>query len=95
VVVLGVSPDSVEDQAKFKEKENLPFTLIADEDHQIAETYGVWKEKKMFGKTFMGVERTTFLIDPQGKIAQIFPSVDPKTHSQQVLTALAELQSGG
>jgi peroxiredoxin Q/BCP len=92
VTVLGASPDTVKDQAKFKEKENLPFTLLADEDHQLAEAYEVWVEKKMFGKTFMGVDRTTFVIDPAGKIAKIFPKVSPKEHSEQVLAALEALQ---
>lgn len=90
---MGASPDSVERQAKFKAKHDLPFILLADEDHQIAERYGVWKEKKMFGKKFMGNERTTFLIDPQGNIAKIFPKVSPKEHSRQVLDALAMLQA--
>ena len=90
-VVIGVSPDSVKQQAKFKEKHQLPFTLLADEDHQVAELYGVWQEKKMYGKTYMGVVRTTFLINPEGQIARIFPKVTPKTHSEQVLAALKEL----
>ena len=91
-VVMGVSHDTVEDQAEFKKQENLPFILIADPEHQIAEQYGVWKERERFGKKFMGIERTTFLVDPDGKIAKIFPAVDPETHSQSVLDALAELQ---
>jgi peroxiredoxin Q/BCP len=93
--VLGASPDSVKDQAKFKQKEDLPFILLSDEDHKIAESYGVWKEKTMFGKTFWGNERTTFLIDPEGKIAKVFPNVKPDEHSELVLTALASLQSAG
>jgi len=91
--VLGASPDTVEDQAKFKAQESLPFTLLADEEHQVAELYGVWQERKMYGKTFMGIVRTTFLIDPAGKIGKIFPNVNPKNHTQQVLDALAELQA--
>lgn len=93
--MLGASPDSVKDQAKFKQKEDLPFILLSDEDHKIAESYGVWKEKTMFGKTFWGNERTTFLIDPEGKIAKVFPNVKPEKHSELVLTALAALQSAG
>jgi len=93
-VVLGVSPDSVERQAKFKAREDLPFPLLADTDHRIAEAYGVWKEKSLFGKKYWSVERTTFLIDPQGKIARIFRKVKPARHSQQVLDALAELTAG-
>jgi len=90
-VVIGVSPDSVARQAKFKQKHNLPFILLADEDHQIAEAYQIWKEKKMFGKAYWGNERSTYLIDPQGQIARVFPKVKPKEHSGQVLAALAEL----
>jgi peroxiredoxin Q/BCP len=91
-VVLGVSPDSVKRQAKFKQKEGLPFTLVADEDHQVAELYEVWKEKSMFGKTFKGNERTTFLIDPEGRVAKIFPKFHTTSHSNQVLDALSVLQ---
>lgn len=91
VVVMGVSPDPVERQAKFKAKENLPFILLSDENHEVAEKYGVWVEKKMYGKTYWGNERTTFIISPEGKIEKIFPKVKPATHSEQVLAALAEL----
>jgi thioredoxin-dependent peroxiredoxin len=90
VVVLGVSPDSVATQAKFKAKEKLPYPLLADENHEVAEKYGVWVEKSMYGKKFWGVERTTFLIDANGMIARIFRKVKPDTHSQQVLAALRE-----
>jgi len=90
-VVLGVSPDSVETQAKFKEKENLPFILLADEEQSVAEQYGVWIEKSMYGKKFWGVERSTFVINPNGVIEKIFRKVKPQTHSEQVLSALAEL----
>ena len=89
-VVLGVSPDSVKRQAKFKAKENLPFTLLADEQHEVAETYGVWVEKSMYGRKYWGVERSTFLIDPEGRIETIFRKVKPETHSEQVLVALSE-----
>jgi peroxiredoxin Q/BCP len=88
---MGASPDSVESQAKFKAKENLPFILLADEEHEIAEQYGVWVEKSMYGKTFWGIERTTFLIGPDGAIERIFRKVNPQTHSEQVLAALAEI----
>jgi peroxiredoxin Q/BCP len=88
VVVLGVSPDTVEDQAKFKAKENLPYALLADKNHEVAEKYGVWVEKSMYGKKFWGVERTTFLIDADGLIAKIFRKVKPETHSEQVLAVL-------
>ena len=90
-VVLGVSPDSVELQAKFKEKEDLPFTLLADENHKVAELYGVWVEKSMYGKKFWGVERSTFLIDPNGAVNHIFRKVKPETHSKQVLAILTNL----
>jgi peroxiredoxin Q/BCP len=88
VVVLGVSPDSVVTQAKFKAKEKLPYSLLADENHQVAEQYGVWVEKSMYGKKYWGVERTTFLIDPNGIIETIFRKVKPDTHSEQILAAL-------
>lgn len=89
--MLGVSPDSVKRQAKFKEKEGLPFILLADEEHQVAEQYGVWVEKSLYGKKFWGNERTTFIINPEGVIEQIFRKVKPQTHSEQVLAALAQL----
>jgi peroxiredoxin Q/BCP len=87
-VVVGVSPDTCAAQAKFKSKFDLGFTLLADKDHKIAEDYGVWKEKSMYGKTYMGVERTTFLIDEQGKIKKIFNKVKPAGHAQEVLAEL-------
>jgi peroxiredoxin Q/BCP len=89
-VVIGVSPDSVKRQAKFKEKENLPFILLADENHEVAEKYGVWVEKSNYGRKYWGNERTTFLIDPEGQIEKIFRKVDPKSHSEQVLSCLLE-----
>ena len=88
-VVLGVSPDSPELHVKFKEKYGLPFTLLADEDHAVAETYGVWVEKSMYGKRYMGVERSTFVIDADGNIAKIMRRVKPDTHADDVLAALA------
>lgn len=89
MVVIGVSPDSVARQAQFKAKEDLPFTLLSDEDHEVAEQYGVWVEKSLYGKKFWGVERSTFLIDPTGHLERIFRKVKPKKHSEQVLSALA------
>jgi thioredoxin-dependent peroxiredoxin len=89
-VVIGVSPDPVKKQAKFKAKENLPFILLADENREVVEKYGVWVEKSNFGKKHWGVERTTFLIDAEGTIEKIFHKVKAETHSQQVLSALAE-----
>ena len=91
--VVGVSPDTVAAQRKFADKYGLDFTLLADEDHRVADLYGVWGEKKMYGKTYMGVQRATFLIDPDGKIAKVFPKVSPKTHDEVVLAALGELAS--
>lgn len=88
-VVVGVSPDTVKAQAKFKEKFGLPFTLLADSDHKVAEDYGVWKEKSMYGKKYMGVERTTFIIDPDGKIKRVFSNVKVEGHTEELLAALA------
>jgi len=88
VVVLGVSPDDAESHAKFAEKFSLPFTLIADEGHKIAEAYGVWVEKSMYGKTYMGVERSTFVIDEAGKLAAIYRKVKPAETVAEVLAAL-------
>jgi len=88
-LILGISPDTVEDQAKFKTKFDLPFTLLADADHAVAELYGVWKEKKNYGKTYMGVERTTFLIGRDGRIAHIFQKVKPQGHAAEVEAAIA------
>lgn len=88
VAILGVSPDTVKKQAKFKEKWDLPFPLIADEDHSIAEAYGVWGPKKFMGREYEGVHRTTFIIDKQGKIKQVFENVKPSEHSQEILAAI-------
>ena len=88
VVILGVSPDSPKKHTKFKEKYGLPFTLLADEDHQVCELYGVWGRKKYIGREYDGVFRTTFLIDSQGKILKVFQNVKPDGHSEQVLAAL-------
>ncbi len=86
----GISPDKPEAQQKFAAKYGLPYTFVADPDHAIAEAYGVWKEKSMYGKKYMGIERTTFLIGADGKIAKIFPKVKPEGHAEQVLAALSE-----
>lgn len=91
VVILGVSPDSVKKHAKFKEKYSLPFTLLADEDHQVCERYGVWGRKKFMGREYDGVFRTTFLIGSDGKILKVFEDVKPAEHSAEVLQALREL----
>ena len=87
-IILGVSPDAVSSHESFQEKFNLPFPLLADEDHSVAEKYGVVKEKTNDGKTYMGIERTTFVIDSQGKIAKIFPKVKVDEHHKEVLEAI-------
>jgi len=91
VTVLGVSPDSVKSHVKFKEKFQLPFSLLADEDHHLCDLYGVWGPKKMMGCEYEGVLRTTFLIDAHGKIARVFENVRPSEHSAEVLAALKSL----
>ena len=88
-VVLGVSPDSVEDIKRFHDGQGLNFTLLADADHAVAERYGTWGEKKLYGKTYMGVRRATFLIDGDGTVAHVIPKASPKTHDEQVLALLA------
>jgi len=88
VVVLGVSPDSVESHARFADKYGLPFPLLADEGHALAEQYGVWVEKKLYGNASMGIARTTFVIDPEGRIAHVFRNVRAEGHEQQVLDRL-------
>lgn len=87
-VILGVSPDKPAALAKFKEKYKLPFTLLSDIDHHVANAYGTWVEKSMYGRTYMGVERSTFLIGKDGKIKQIFRKVKPATHPGDVCQAL-------
>jgi peroxiredoxin Q/BCP len=87
-VVLGVSPDKETSHVKFKQKYGLPFTLLADPEHEVAEQYGVWAEKKYMGRTYMGVERSTFLIDPEGRIAKVMRRVKPDTHVERVLAEL-------
>ncbi len=87
-VVIGVSPDSVESHKKFAEKYDLPFTLLSDENKEVLEKYGVWKEKSMYGRKYMGVERTTVIIDDKGKIKKIFNKVKVPNHEQEVMEAL-------
>jgi peroxiredoxin Q/BCP len=88
VVILGVSPDSVKDQAKFKKKFELPFTLLADEDHKIADQYSVWGLKNFMGREYDGVHRTTFLIGEDGKILAVFEKVKPSKHSEEILASI-------
>ena len=90
-VVIGVSPDPVKKVKKFHDDEGLNFTLLADEDHAIAEEYGVWAEKSMYGRTYWGVVRSTFIIDADGVVRHVIPKVTPKKHDEQVLAALADL----
>jgi thioredoxin-dependent peroxiredoxin len=91
-VVLGVSPDSVKSHKKFKEKFDLPYPLIADEDKKIVNAYGVWGEKSMYGRKYMGVARTTFVIDRDGKIARVFEKVKPADHAVEVAEVVAALK---
>lgn len=89
-VILGVSPDSVSSHKKFAEKYDLPFNLLADEDKKIVQLYDVWKEKSMYGKKYMGVERTTYIIDEEGKIKKIFNKVKVDGHNVEVMEALKD-----
>ena len=90
-VVLGISPDSVKSHQKFKEKFKLPYTLVADAEHAIAEKYGVWAEKSMYGRKYWGVARTTFVVDKAGKIAKVFEKVKPEGHAPEVADAVKAL----
>ena len=87
-VVLGVSPDSVAKHVKFRDKYGLPFPLLADTEHEVAERYGVWGEKKYMGRTYMGVDRSTFVVAPDGTVAKVMHGVKPATHADDVLAAL-------
>jgi len=89
--VLGVSPDPVKAVKKFHDKQSLGFTLLADADHAVAEQYGVWVEKSMYGRTYMGNARATFLIDEEGVVRHVIPKASPKTHDDEVLAALGTL----
>ena len=91
--VIGISPDEVGAIDKFDRKHDLGFTLLADADHAVAEKYGAWVEKSMYGRKYMGVARATFIVDPKGKIAKVFPKVQPKKHDDLVLKALDQLVS--
>jgi peroxiredoxin Q/BCP len=89
--VCGVSPDSVASHCKFIEKQSLSFELLADEDHSVSEKYGVWAEKSMYGRKYMGIMRTTFLIEKTGKIAKVWEKVKPEGHAAEVLEAVKQL----
>lgn len=90
-VIIGVSPDSVASHKKFQQKYSLPFTLLSDESKEVVEKYGVWKEKSMYGRKYMGVERTTIIIDKKGAVRKIYPKVKVAGHNAEVLSALNEL----
>ena len=90
-VILGVSPDSVQSHKKFSEKYELPFDLLSDEKKQVLEKYGVWKEKSMYGRKYMGVERSTFVIDKTGKVMKIFRKVKVENHNDEVMKVIKEL----
>ena len=90
-VVLGVSPDSLESHRKFKQKFQLPYRLLSDEGHRLADAFGVWKQKSMYGLKFMGIERTTVIIDRSGQVARIFPKVKVPGHVEEVEKAVREL----
>ena len=94
-MILGVSPDSPKSHAKFRAKYDLPFTLLADEGHAVAERYGVWAEKSMYGRKYWGNLRTTFVVDRDGRIARVFERVQPAGHAAEVAAALDELKAGG
>ena len=87
-VVLGISPDDERSHRKFKEKYDLPFTLLADTDHSVAEQYGVWGEKRYMGRTYLGVNRSTFVLDADGTVTRVMHDVKPATHADDVLAAL-------
>jgi peroxiredoxin Q/BCP len=93
--VWGVSPQGAKSKRAFSEKFGLPFTLLADEDHAVADEYGSWVEKQNYGKTYWGVARRTFLIDPNGRVAKVWPKVKPEGHAAEVLAALDEAQARG
>jgi peroxiredoxin Q/BCP len=88
--IVGISPDKEPAQQRFAEKYGLPFTLVPDPDHSIAESYGVWKQKSFMGRKYMGIERSTFVVDPEGKIGKIFEKVKVTDHVEKVLESLAE-----
>ena len=91
--VLGVSPDPVEAIKKFHDRQSLSFTLLADSDHAVTELYGVWVEKKNYGRTYWGAQRATFLIDEEGVVRHVIPKASPKTHDDEVLAALGDLKT--
>lgn len=93
--VVGISPDPVSAVKRFHDEQGLNFTLLADEDHAVSEAYGVWVQKSMYGNTYMGVQRATYILDPDGRVAHVIPKATPKTHDDQVLKALGTLATAG
>lgn len=93
LTVIGVSVDSVESHKKFKEKYKLPFTLLSDQEKKVVSAYGVWGKKKFMGKEYFGTRRTSFLIDPQGRIRKIYENVNPETHAEEVLKYMNDIAS--
>ena len=89
--VLGISPDPVAKVKRFHDRKDLNFTLLADANHAVCERYGVWGEKSMYGKKYMGAQRATFIVDPDGTVVHVIPKASPKTHDDEVLTALTDL----
>jgi peroxiredoxin Q/BCP len=92
--VLGVSADDTDSKARFKAKYDLPFTLLADEDHAVSTTYGTWQLKNNYGRTYWGIQRATVLIDPEGRVARVWPRVKADGHADEVLNLLREIQAG-
>ena len=90
-VVIGISPDSTKSHVNFGQKYNLPFYLLSDVDHVVAEAYGAWTQKTMFGKKYMGIQRSTFIIDELGFVAKVFPKVTPTKHGEDVIKAIEEI----
>ena len=91
--MLGVSPDDVKSHQKFRAKYQLPYSLLADTEHAVAESYGVWAEKSMYGRKYMGVERTTFVVNAEGRVAHVFEKVKPAGHAEAVAGVVASLTS--
>ena len=90
-MVMGISPDNVDSHRQFKEKYALPYKLLVDEDHRLADAFGIWKEKSLYGRKYMGIERTTIILDKKGRIARIFPKVQIPGHVQEVERAVREM----
>ncbi len=91
--LFGISPDSVKSHQKFRDKFSLPFPLLSDPEHKVSEMYGVWGPKKFMGREYMGVDRATFIVDPEGKLAKVFPKVSPAGHALEILTTLKGLKA--